>query len=103
MLFRSKVPVADSDVSVLRYLQPPLSPIASDVLMRYGQIKHFARAGSQLVLADRNPKGLEQTVAECNLDRSKTLIRVVDITDVDAAEELVSSIPRELGRLDFAL
>ncbi|KZT32521.1 2,5-dichloro-2,5-cyclohexadiene-1,4-diol dehydrogenase [Sistotremastrum suecicum HHB10207 ss-3] len=63
----------------------------------------LARAGCHLVLTDRNEAGLETTIKEGGIDRGKCLTSVLDVRDDGAAEELVGSIPKKLGRLDFAV
>ncbi|KZT32527.1 NAD(P)-binding protein [Sistotremastrum suecicum HHB10207 ss-3] len=69
---------------------------------------NFARAGCKLVLTDVNEAGLDQTIKETRADKDKdrdVVKAVIDIKNlkVGALEELIESIPRKFGRLDYAV
>ncbi|KZS87666.1 NAD(P)-binding protein [Sistotremastrum niveocremeum HHB9708] len=64
----------------------------------------FAKAGSQIVLVDRDPTGLEKTITEYGIDRKQSIVATIDVRDDTAVEELVTKIiPDKFGRLDFAV
>jgi len=65
--------------------------------------QRLAREGCQLVLTDINSKGLDATAKELSIDPSKCIKAVVDMTEEQAVEELFKSIPKKLGRLDYAI
>ncbi|KZS87627.1 short-chain dehydrogenase/reductase SDR [Sistotremastrum niveocremeum HHB9708] len=69
---------------------------------------NFARAGCRLVLADINEDGLNQTVKEATAgidsgSEPSVSTAVIDVTQDGALEELIDSIPKRYGRLDYAL
>jgi NADP-dependent 3-hydroxy acid dehydrogenase YdfG len=66
-------------------------------------LKLFGKAGCKLALADRDGKGLERTVGELGLSKDKVMSVQLDITDDQAVEKFVRSVPERFGRLDIAL
>ncbi|KZS87614.1 short-chain dehydrogenase/reductase SDR [Sistotremastrum niveocremeum HHB9708] len=64
---------------------------------------NFARAGCKLVLTDVNEKGIDATISATGLDSANVLKAVFDLRQDGALEELVASIPKRFGRLDYAI
>lgn len=64
----------------------------------------FAERGATLVLADISDANLQETVSMLKTGpNAKVSTHVVDICDDKAILELLRSIPRNHGRLDYAL
>jgi 3-oxoacyl-[acyl-carrier protein] reductase len=61
----------------------------------------FARAGADIVLADLDEAGLEETAALVREAGGNAFVRLVDVADRDAVEALADAAQREAGGLDI--
>lgn len=50
-----------------------------------------------------NEKGIDATISATGLDSANVLKAVFDLRQDGALEELVASIPKRFGRLDYAM
>ncbi|MBT3605091.1 MAG: SDR family oxidoreductase, partial [Candidatus Latescibacteria bacterium] len=60
----------------------------------------FLHAGYCVVLAGRREEPLQETVAEANVEASKTLIIPTDVSDQSSVQNLFSETAKAYGRLD---
>ncbi|KZT33766.1 NAD(P)-binding protein [Sistotremastrum suecicum HHB10207 ss-3] len=63
----------------------------------------FVRCGCHTILVDRDEAGLEATIEEVQMDPKLYTKSVLDVLDDQAVEQLVEDIPKQHGRLDFAI
>ena len=54
--------------------------------------QHFAGKGHHLVLADRNPEGLRETVGLLGTAAERTSVHVLDVTSAGQVRDLVASL-----------
>lgn len=63
----------------------------------------LAKAGSDLVLAARNMKGLEQVAADLRQYGTRIITVKLDVTCVEDIEAMVAETMHQFGRIDFLL
>ena len=61
----------------------------------------FARAGADIVLADLDESGLQETAVLVREGGRKAFVRHVDVSDRDAVEALADAAQREAGGVDI--
>ncbi len=61
----------------------------------------LAEHGANLVLADLNPAGLEQTAADVRALKRKAIPVVCDVSQPEAIRAMFATLDREFGRIDF--
>lgn len=61
----------------------------------------FLQSGYSVVLAGRREEPLKETVAEANVESSKTLIVPTDVSDQASVKHLFSETKKTFGRLDI--
>jgi NAD(P)-dependent dehydrogenase (short-subunit alcohol dehydrogenase family) len=62
---------------------------------------YLGRHGAQVVVADRNLEGAEQTVAAIAMEGGRAEAAHVDVTDSDGLAALIGGTARALGRIDL--
>ena len=65
--------------------------------------QRFVREGCRVVLADKSTPNLDRVIKDLDLKSDQYLRSTIDVRDDQALQELVTSIPKKLGRLDFAM
>lgn len=77
--------------------------LTSVLLLIASHLQNFARAGCKLVLHDVKEAGLDRTIKEAKVDKSNVTKAVFDLKQDGALEELIHSVPKKHGRLDYAV
>jgi NAD(P)-dependent dehydrogenase (short-subunit alcohol dehydrogenase family) len=62
---------------------------------------YLGRHGAQVVVADRNPEGAQETAASISAQGGRAEVATVDVTDADGIASLIGGTARELGRIDL--
>jgi NAD(P)-dependent dehydrogenase (short-subunit alcohol dehydrogenase family) len=62
---------------------------------------YLGRHGAQVVVADRNLEGAEETAASISAEGGRAEAACVDVTDSDGLASLIGDTARDLGRIDM--